>query len=112
MKSLRILLACAQAPLPEGSAAGRWGSVLLRGLTARGHRVTAFAACQSATEAQAAGECFPAPAFDLRCYPAAPRKGSRRKLETLRRPHSYPFSPEMLHDWRVERLRGHDIVHL
>src|SRR5437763_1148907 len=112
MRSLRILLAYAQAPLPEGSAAGRWGYMLLRSLVSRGHRVTAFAACKSTDEARAAAECFPARAYDLRCYVVPRRNGILAKMETLRRPHAYPFGPEMLHDWRAERLRGHDIVQL
>jgi glycosyltransferase involved in cell wall biosynthesis len=112
VKKLKILLAFAQAPLPEGSAAGRWFHVLLRSLVERGHRVSAFAACRSASQARAALECFPAPKYNLRCYPGPRGHGALARLQTLRRPHSYPFSAEMLQDWRVERLRDYDIVQL
>lgn len=112
MRGLRILLGCGQAPLPEGSAAGRWCYALIKGLAGRGHRVTAFTACKSASEARAVSGFFHAPGSDVRCFVSPLRGGIAAKLETLRRPHSYPFSTEAVHQWRAECARGYDIVHL
>src|SRR3979490_3021490 len=108
MRALRILLGCDQAPLPEGSAAGRCCFALIRGLVAKRHRVTAIAACQSDGEARAVSEFFRAPGFDVRCFVAAPRPRLASKIQTLRRPHSYPLSEAAFHEWRAECARGYD----
>ena len=92
MNPLRIVLAMVEAPVPFGNAAARWFYVLLRELVARGHRVSAFAACSKPAEMDEARRLFPAPAYDLRLYPFPVRKGLAAKLETLRRPYSYMFS--------------------
>ena len=112
MRSLRILIGSDQAPLPEGSAAGRCCFALIEGLAAKGHRVTAIAACQSDDEAQAIRACFRAPGSDVRCFIAAPRSKLASKMGTLRRPHSYPFSQAAVHEWRAECARGYDIAQL
>ena len=112
MKSLRILLGCAHAPLPEGSAASRWYCALIHGLAVRGHRVTVLAACESAAEARVASDCFSAPNCDLKCFTMPQRKGIASRVETLLRPHSYLFSREMIRQWRAECASGHDIRHL
>jgi glycosyltransferase involved in cell wall biosynthesis len=55
---------------------------------------------------------FPAPVYDLRLYPFPARRGLRAKLETLRRPYSYMFSPELRRDLDSELARGFDVLHL
>src|SRR4051812_50019339 len=112
MRGLRILLGCGQAPLPQGSAAGRWCYALIKGLAGRGHRVTAFAACKSASEAQAVSGFFHAPDSDVRCFVSPLRAGIADKLETLRRPHSYPFSTEEVHEWRGGGAGGPRVRHV
>src|SRR3954464_8116502 len=112
MKRLRILVGCAQAPLPEGSAVGRWGCALLHGLAAKGHRVTAFTACELESEARAVSELFRGPDLDVRCFISPVREGLACKFQTLRRPHSYAFSAETVRHWRAESTCDYDIVHL
>ena len=112
MNPLRIVLAMVEAPVPFGNAAARWFYVLLRELVARGHRVSAFAACSKPAEMDEARRLFPAPAYDLRLYPFPVRKGLAAKLETLRRPYSYMFSAELKRDLGAELARGFDVLHL
>ena len=88
---MRIVIVMVEAPVPFGKAVARWYAVLLRGLVARGHRVTAFAACSDLGQMAEAARLFPAPTYDLRLYAFSQRRGPLAKLETLRRPHSYPF---------------------
>jgi glycosyltransferase involved in cell wall biosynthesis len=112
MRPLRILLVLLEPPLPFGNAAARWFYVLLKGLVEHGHRVTAFAACSKPEEIPRAQALFPAPAYDLRCYPFPVRSGMWAKLETLRRPYSYMFSADLRRDLQTELARGFDILHL
>src|SRR4051812_15216617 len=97
-RPLKILIVMVEPPLPFGNAAARWFYVLMKGLVDRGHRVRAFASCAKPGEAEAARKLFPSPQFDLRIYPNPLRKGLRSKLNTLRRPYSYMFSPELERD--------------
>ena len=101
-----------EPPLPFGNAAARWYYVLLRELVARGHRTTAFAACSKDKEMDEARILFPAPKYDLRVYPFPHRSGLKAKLETLRRPFSYMFSPELKADLARELAAGYDVLHL
>jgi polysaccharide biosynthesis protein PslH len=112
MKSLRILLVMLEAPTPFGNAAARWYYVLLKGLVARGHRVTAFAACSNSKEIAKAKELFPSPEYDLRMFPFPVRSGIGAKLATLLKPYSYMFSPELIADLEAERAKGYDLLHL
>jgi polysaccharide biosynthesis protein PslH len=112
MKSLRIIVAMIEPPLPFGNAAARWYYVLLRGLVERGHRVTAFAACSKPEEIAKATALFPAPRYDLRLYPLPIRRGLRAKWETYRRPYSYMFSPEFKRDLEQELIHEYDVLHL
>jgi glycosyltransferase involved in cell wall biosynthesis len=112
MSPLRIVLVMIEAPVPFGNAAARWFYVLLRELTARGHQVTAFAACSKGSEIEEARRLFPPPAYDLRLYPFPVRRGLFAKLETFRRPYSYMFSSELQRDLQAELARGFDILHL
>lgn len=112
MKSLRIILVMIEPPLPRGNAAARWFYVLLRGLAERGHRVTAFATCSQATDIPKAHDLFPAPLYDLRCYPFPERRGVAAKLGTLRRPYSYMFSKELRRDLQATLRAGFDVLHL
>jgi glycosyltransferase involved in cell wall biosynthesis len=111
MRPLRIALALSGTPLPFGQANGRGFYVLLKGLVERGHRVTVFAPCRTPEEATAAREWFPPGTYDLRLYPYPARAGLRAKWETLRRPHSYPFAPNLLREL-TEVERECDVVHL
>lgn len=112
MTPLRIVIVFLEAPIPFGNAAARWFYVLLRELVARGHRVVAFAACSKSSEIDEAKKLFPAPAYDLRCYPFPVRKGLGAKFETLRKPYSYMFSTELKRDLDAELARGFDVLHL
>ena len=112
MKSLRILLVMLEAPLPFGNAAARWFYVLLKGLVERGHRVSAFAACSKSEEIEKVQALFPAPEYDVRCYPFPERSGLMAKLETIRRPYSRMFSPELRQNLEIELAKPFDILHL
>ncbi len=111
MKPLRILLVMIDPPLPFGTAPARWYYVLLQNLVDRGHQVTAFAPCR-AGEMEQVRNLFAAPAYDLRCYPNPERSGIGAKWETLRRPYSYMFGPQLCQDLHEELTRGFDILHL
>ena len=112
MKPLRISLLMLEPPLPFGSAPSRWYYVLLKGLVERGHQVTAFATSFKSCDLQKAAELFPAPRFSLRCYPHPVRSGLCAKVETLLRPYSYMFSPELRSDFKEHLEGGYDILHL
>jgi len=112
MTPLRVVIVLLEAPVPFGHAVARWSYVLLRELIARGHRITALAACSKPSEMEEALSLFPAPMCDLRLYPFPERKGLWVKLETLRRPYSYMFSAEMKRDLQTELARGFDVLHL
>jgi polysaccharide biosynthesis protein PslH len=109
---LRIVLVMPQPPLPFGNAAGGWYSALLRGLVERGHEVTAFAACSGTAEMAEAAALFPAPHFELRCYPHSRATGLRSSWNTARRPRSYLFSEALRHDVHAAVARGMDVLHL
>ena len=111
MRPLRIVLVMRQPPLPFGGAAARWHYVLFRGLVARGHRVSAFAACAQ-PGSDHTRQLFPDPPYDLRVFPHPTRTGWLRKLETARRPHSYVFSPELHRDLSRVLGAGFDLLHL
>jgi glycosyltransferase involved in cell wall biosynthesis len=112
MAPLRIVLAMIEPPLPFGNAAARWYYVLLKGLVARGHRVTAFAACSKPDEIPKTQALFPAPEYDLRLHPVPIRRGWRARLETWRRPFSYMFSGDLARDLDSALAAGFDILHL
>lgn len=112
MAPLRIVVVMIEPPLPFGNAAARWFYVLMKGLTERGHRVTAFATCVKPRELDEARALFPAPDHDLRLYPYPPGRGWRGKLKTLRQPYSYMFSDRLRHDIEAELAAGFDILHL
>ena len=112
VKPLRVVVVMIEPPLPFGSAAARWYYVLLRGLVERGHRVTAFAACSSASDIERAASMFPAPQYDLRCYPIENRKGVAAKLETIRRPHSHQFREGVRRELAAVLRKGYDVLHL
>ncbi len=109
---MRVVVAMIEAPVPFGKAVARWYYVLLKELVARGHRVTAFAACGDPRQMAEAKALFPAPAYDLRLYAFPERRGWRSKCETLRRPHSYMFSAALRADLDRELAAGFDVLHL
>ncbi len=110
--SLRIVLVMLDPPLPFGRAMGRWFYALLRGLVARGHRVSAFAICSSEEEKRQVLTLFPAPEYDLRCYVPTPRTGLAARLNLLRRPFGYVITPELRHDVETQLASGYDLLHL
>lgn len=112
MKPQRVLLVMSAPPLPFGNAIARWYYVLLKGLVERGHCVTAFAACSNFEDIDRAQALFPAPEYDLRCYLFPKRYGIMAKIETLQRPYSYIFSPELRQDLAAELSKAYDILHL
>jgi polysaccharide biosynthesis protein PslH len=110
---MQILLVFNAPPLPFGAADARWYYVLLKELVARGHQVTAFAVCPKAADADKARALFPAPAYDLRCYPIESyQPGLGNKLRTLRQPYSYMYSEELRRDLTAELAKPYDIIHL
>ncbi len=112
MTPIRIVLTMVEPPLPFGNAPARWYYVLLRGLVARGHRVTAYAACTNPTDADAAHALFPSSDFDLRTFPVGTGGGLRSKLRTVRRPYSYMFNQDFQRSLRAELAKGFDVLHL
>jgi glycosyltransferase involved in cell wall biosynthesis len=111
-RPLRIILVMIEPPVPFGNAAARWYYVLLRGLVARGHRVTAFVASSKPAEVEEASRLFPAPAYDVRSYQVATGGGLRSKLRSIRRPYSYLFTDAFRRDLDAELTRGFDVLHL
>src|SRR4051812_29171517 len=84
LSNLRIILVLNEPPLPFGGAAARWYYVLLRGLVARGHRVTTFAPAPQVDAAERARELFEVDRYDLRLDSDTVRpKGWQSKLQTL-----------------------------
>ena len=112
MNPLRIVVVMVEPPLPFGSAPGRWYSVLLRGLVARGHRVTALAACPNPVDIEAAHALFSAPEYDLRLFTFPVRRGLKSKCETLVRPFSFMFSDGFKRTLGETLASGYDILHL
>lgn len=110
MKSLRIIIVMIEAPLPFGDASARWLYVLLKGLIERGHQVTAFASCSNPSDIDQAQKLFAN--CDLRCFLHPERRGLGVKLETLRQPYSYVFSPELKQQLNQELTKPFDILHL
>ncbi len=113
MKPLRILLVISSPPLPFGNADARWYYVLLKGLNAKGHRVTAFVPCSTPEEIDKTQALFPAPDYDLRCYLIPNQKnGPIAKMKTIQQPYSYIFSPLLRQDLASELIKPYDILHL
>jgi polysaccharide biosynthesis protein PslH len=112
MRSLRIVLVMIEPPLPFGNAAARWYYVLLKGLVERGHRVIAFASCSQPADIDRTRALFPAPGYDLRLYSFPDRNGPLASFETLRRPFSYMFGPDLKRDLNGTLAEGFDILHL
>jgi polysaccharide biosynthesis protein PslH len=113
VKPLRVVIVMIEPPLPFGNAAARWYYVLLRGLVQRGHLVTAFAVCSNPVDVEKAASIFPAPQYDLRCYPPIDRRnGVAAKLETIRRPHSYLFHDKVRRELATVLREGYDVLHL
>lgn len=101
-----------EPPLPFGHAAARGFYVLLKGLVARGHSVTAFAPFRTVENYNLARDTFPPSTYDLRLYRVPTQRRLRSKWQTLRRPYSYIFSPKLLRDLKAECENGYDIMHL
>src|SRR5208282_3158154 len=57
--------------------------------------MTAFATCSKPAEIDQAMRLFPPDRYDLRCFTHPQRSGLAAKVESVRRPYSYMFSPEM-----------------
>ncbi len=91
----RIIVVLPDPPLPFGNAAARWYYVLVRGLVERGHEVTAFAVLHDPRQGEDVAKLFAGPEYDVRLYSLPRRGGLRAKLESMRRPHSYLFGPDL-----------------
>jgi polysaccharide biosynthesis protein PslH len=110
---MRIILVINSPPLPFGSADARWYYVLLKELVAKGHQVTTFAVCGNLADIAKAQAIFPAPDYDLRCYPIVPGKtGLAGKISTFRQPYAYIFSDDFRRDLANELAKPYDILHL
>ncbi len=110
---MRIILVVNSPPLPFGSADARWYYVLIKELVAKGHQVTTFAVCSNSADITQAQAIFPAPEYDLRCYPVVPgRRGLAAKIATFREPYAYIFSADFRRDLAIELAKSYDILHL
>ncbi len=98
MSQLRIVLVMIDPPSTFGNATAWWFYVLLKGLRARGHHVTAFAACPQPDDLARLQALFPAPTYDLRLYPVPSRSGWHFQWQRRARPYSFLFSEELLND--------------
>jgi len=112
VKPFRIVLVMIEPPVPFGNAAARWYFSMYRELVARGHEVTAFAACSKPNEAEAAQEFFTRPEYDLRCYTPRESRGIKAKWQTFREPHSYMLSANLRADLRSRLELPYDVLHL
>jgi len=112
VSGLEIVLVLPDPPLPFGNAAGRWYYALLKGLARRGHRVSAFAVCNSDYDRSKTEELFRSGESDLRLYTQAASQGLGGKIESLRRPYGYRYSPELMRDVTARVAAGCDVVHL
>jgi glycosyltransferase involved in cell wall biosynthesis len=92
MKPFRLLLAFSDPPLPNGSAPARNYCVLLRGLVARGHKVTAWVSYDSEADLRACATLFPGHSYDVRFFPRERAAGLRSKIRTLTDPHGFVYS--------------------
>lgn len=111
-ESLNVLVVSSEAPDPFGNAVGRWYYVLAKGLTHRGHRVRWLAACGNQLFAERARSRLGHTGIDLRLYPHPNYSPLRRKLKTLLRPYSYPFSGQLEVDLKAEIAKGYDVLDL
>ncbi len=112
MKLKRILLVMTVPPLPFGSAAGRWYYVLLKGLIARGHQVTAFVVCSHSDETKQVRFLFPTPEYDIRCYYPELLSGLKSKFQSVRYPYSFLFSAQFRADLEQHLAEPFDVLHL
>jgi glycosyltransferase involved in cell wall biosynthesis len=113
MKSLRIILVINSPPLPFGKADSRWYYVLLKGLVAKGHRVTVFVACNTLEDIAKSQAIFPSPQYDSRCYLIPTQnQGLIGKIKTIQQPYSYVFSSKLRQDLAAELTQPYDILHL
>jgi len=110
MKSLRIVMVLSAAPLPFGSAVGRWFYVMLRGLPARGHRVTAFVPCANRREMDDTRQLFRAPEYSVHCFEYAQLGPLASKLAAFRRPQSYVYSPDLSDALERELAVPYDVL--
>ena len=85
---------------------------MLKGLTARGHRVTAFAPCRDAAEQAEAARTFPQTEYALHCFEYADRPRLQSKIAALHRPQSYIYSREMESALHRALRDPYDILHL
>jgi len=85
---------------------------MLKGLTARGHRVTVFSPCQNAAEGAEASRVFPQSEYALHCFEYADRPQLQSKLTALRRPQSYIYSRELETALHRALREPYDILHL
>jgi glycosyltransferase involved in cell wall biosynthesis len=85
---------------------------MLKGLTARGHRVTAFAPCANSEEAAEAKRVFPAPEYALNCFEYSKRGYVASKFASLRRPQSYLYSGQFETALYRTLREPYDILHL
>jgi len=108
----RIVLVLTAPPLPFGDAAARWYSILIRTLVERGHRVTALVPCATDGQAEEVRALFPAPGYDVRCFPYWQRTGIRAKWESFRRPSSYLFHDDLRASVRTLMTEADAILHL
>ncbi|WP_353932511.1 glycosyltransferase family 4 protein [Okeanomitos corallinicola TIOX110] len=109
---MRIILVMQEPPLPFGSAPARWYYILLKTLVVRGYDVKAFATCSKIEDIPKVEAIFPAPEYNLRCYPSPTESGWKEKLQTLYRPYSRIFNPQLYQDLDIELKKDFDILHL
>lgn len=112
LEGVRIVVITIEPPDPFGNAASRWFYVLFKGLVERGHEVTLLSSYRDEESRAHALEHFPAPHYDLRCFPTGGQGGLRGKLESAVRPYSYVFSPAMRSEAARLLAQPFDVLHL
>jgi glycosyltransferase involved in cell wall biosynthesis len=112
LSSLRIILVMLEPPLPFGNPAARWYYALLKGLVARGHRVTTLVSCSDLGDAWQARRLFPDAHYDIHYYPTCDQRGWRAAMRTLRRPYSYLFNDDLRQDLAALLRAPYDVLHL
>lgn len=85
---------------------------MLKGLTARGHRLIVFAACQDAREKAEALAVFPEPDYALHCFEYARLGRIASKIAALHKPQSYIYSHELKSALHRTLQEPYDVLHL
>ena len=85
---------------------------MLRGLTTRGHRVTAFAPCPDPRDRAEAKRIFPEPEYEVHFFDYARLGRAASKLAAFTRPQSYLHSRELAAALNRRLDAPYDVIHI